>query len=68
MDVQDQARTIARIDTEHEGPINDSQLDYYGQKLATASGDGVVKVFDVSGQKSALKGVLQAHEGPVWGV
>jgi len=65
----EEARTIARIDTGHEEPIHDSQLDYYGKKLATASGDGVVKLFDVSDPLKVRPLVdLAAHEGPAWSV
>lgn len=36
------------FDTGHTGSIHDAQLDYYGKRLATASGDSTVRVWDVS--------------------
>jgi len=54
------------IDTQHDDMVHDSQLDYYGCKLATASSDRTVKIYDVSGNTYAHTATLQGHEGPVW--
>ena len=35
------------VETAHEDMIHDSQFDYYGSKLATASSDRTVRVFSV---------------------
>jgi len=56
------------IDTQHNDMIHDVQLDYYGCKLATASSDRTVKIFDVSSGTYAHTATLQGHEGPVWEV
>lgn len=48
--------------------IHDAQLDYYGRRLATASSDRTIRVFDVSGDKQTLLAVLKGHDGPVWAV
>eukprot|EP00124_Ichthyophonus_hoferi_P000311 Ihof_evm7s11 gene=Ihof_evmTU7s11 len=57
------------VNTQHEDMIHDAQLDYYGKKLATASSDRTVKIFDVltDGQYK-LVADLRGHEGAVWQV
>jgi protein transport protein SEC13 len=42
-------------------------LDYYGRRLATASSDRTIKIFDVAqdGSQSMIADI-PAHEGPVW--
>ena len=49
---------------------HDVQLDYYGKRLATASSDRMIKIFDVSPDQTQhqLSATIQAHEGPVWQV
>jgi protein transport protein SEC13 len=47
---------------------HDAQMDYYGKRLATASSDRTVRVFDVAGQQQQLIAELKGHEGPVWQV
>ena len=37
---------------------HDSQMDYYGRRLATCSSDRTVKIFDVSGQQTVLLATL----------
>ena len=37
---------------------HDSQLDYYGRRLATCSSDRTVKIFDVSGNAPVLLATL----------
>ncbi|TYZ67086.1 hypothetical protein PybrP1_009768 [[Pythium] brassicae (nom. inval.)] len=41
------------IDTEHNDMVNDIQLDYYGKRLATCSGDRTFRVYDVAGATAA---------------
>mmetsp|Transcript_33442 Transcript_33442/g.40065 ORF Transcript_33442/g.40065 Transcript_33442/m.40065 type:complete len:337 (+) Transcript_33442:79-1089(+) len=54
------------IDTQHDDMVHDSQLDYYGCKLATSSSDRTVKIYDVSGNSYTHTATLEGHEGPVW--
>ncbi|KAF4674909.1 GTPase-activating protein S13 [Perkinsus chesapeaki] len=56
------------FDTGHTGPIHDAQLDYYGKRLATASGDSTVRIWDVSTEQQVLLGELRGHSSPVWQV
>lgn len=56
------------LDTQHEDLVHDAQLDYYGRRLATASSDRTVRVFDVSEGGGVPGAVLRGHEGPVWQV
>jgi len=60
-------KTMA-FETEHEEMIHDAQLDYYGKRLATASSDRTIKVFDIVGNKHNLVAHLKGHDGPVWQV
>lgn len=46
--------------------IHDSQLDYYGRRLATCSTDRTIKIFTVD--TKTLEATLTGHEGPVWQV
>ncbi|GAB5590087.1 GTPase-activating protein S13 [Umbelopsis nana] len=48
--------------------IHDAQLDYYSRRLATASSDRTIKIFDVDGDKQQLVETLKGHDGPVWQV
>ncbi len=55
-------QTLAHFLSQH-----DVQLDYYGRRLATASSDHSIKIFDVSQDGSqTLIADIPAHEGPVW--
>jgi protein transport protein SEC13 len=54
--------------TGHTEMIHDAQLDYYGQKLATASSDRTIKVFEIAGDQQNLLAELKGHDGPVWQV
>jgi len=57
------------FDTGHTGTIHDAQLDFYGRKLATASSDATIKVWDVTVKESPnFVTDLRGHEGPVWQV
>ena len=60
------ATAAASHDTGHADTVHDVQLDYYGRKLATASSDRTVRVFDVTGDQLTPLTTLQGHEGPVW--
>eukprot|EP00823_Brevimastigomonas_motovehiculus_P008547 TRINITY_DN784_c7_g1_i1.p2 TRINITY_DN784_c7_g1~~TRINITY_DN784_c7_g1_i1.p2 ORF type:complete len:380 (-),score=114.55 TRINITY_DN784_c7_g1_i1:1341-2366(-) len=46
--------------------IHDVQMDYYGKRLATASSDRTVKVFEVSQDQQTLLVTLEGYDGPVW--
>jgi len=61
------ASTLSSFDTQHEDMIHDAQMDYYGKKLATASSDRTIKIFEI-GDTSSLLAELKGHEGPVWEV
>jgi protein transport protein SEC13 len=56
------------IETGHEEMIHDAQMDYYGKRLATASSDRTIKIFDVIDGRHNLVAHLRGHEGPVWQV
>lgn len=60
---------LQTIDTHHSSNIHDAQLDYYGKKLATASSDCKINIFEVVGdnQHNQLDS-LSGHSGPVWQV
>eukprot|EP00300_Choanocystis_sp_HF-7_P022561 c21901_g1_i1.p1 GENE.c21901_g1_i1~~c21901_g1_i1.p1 ORF type:complete len:312 (-),score=48.08 c21901_g1_i1:21-956(-) len=62
------ATTLAPVETGHEDMVHDAQLDYYGKRLATASSDRSVRVFDISGDQRTLTATIKGHEAPVWGV
>lgn len=49
----------------HEGPIADVAISPDGARVATASGDGTVKVWTGDGR---LLHTLTGHTGPVWSV
>lgn len=63
------ATPLVSVDTQHEDMIHDAQLDYYSRKLATASSDRSVKVWDVQSNQGAasytLAATLAGHEGYV---
>ncbi|KAF7458182.1 hypothetical protein HWI79_1241, partial [Cryptosporidium felis] len=62
------AEVIGTFDTGHSGPVHDTQLDYYGRRLATASSDHTIRIFDVSADQPTFLAELRGHEGPVWQV
>lgn len=45
------ATTLASFEAGHGDMVHDVQLDYYGRRLATASSDRCIKVFDVIGEQ-----------------
>eukprot|EP00401_Gymnodinium_catenatum_P076931 CAMPEP_0117605706 /NCGR_PEP_ID=MMETSP0784-20121206/79332_1 /TAXON_ID=39447 /ORGANISM="" /LENGTH=334 /DNA_ID=CAMNT_0005408759 /DNA_START=105 /DNA_END=1109 /DNA_ORIENTATION=+ len=60
------AEVLADFDTAHCGTIHDTQLDSYGQCLATASADGHVRLWDVrKPQEPTFLADLGSHAGPV---
>eukprot|EP00918_Siedleckia_nematoides_P085136 GHVU01187181.1.p1 GENE.GHVU01187181.1~~GHVU01187181.1.p1 ORF type:complete len:320 (-),score=34.16 GHVU01187181.1:258-1217(-) len=62
------ATSIVSFDTLHGGQIHDAQLDYYGKRLATASSDHTVRLWDVSTEQHQFLAELSGHDGPVWQV
>eukprot|EP00468_Gymnochlora_sp_CCMP2014_P001343 CAMPEP_0167741870 /NCGR_PEP_ID=MMETSP0110_2-20121227/1099_1 /TAXON_ID=629695 /ORGANISM="Gymnochlora sp., Strain CCMP2014" /LENGTH=316 /DNA_ID=CAMNT_0007625975 /DNA_START=30 /DNA_END=980 /DNA_ORIENTATION=+ len=57
------------FETGHEEMIHDAQLDYYGKRLATASSDRTIKIFELNGSSQKLLSELKGgHNGPVWQV
>jgi len=53
----------------HEEMVHDAQMDYYGKRLATASSDRTVRIFDTKeGEEPVLAATLKGHDGPVWQV
>lgn len=59
---------MVTIANAHEDLIHDAVLDYYGKRLATASSDKTIKIFDIDGQEHRLVETLVGHDGPVWQV
>eukprot|EP01084_Bolivina_argentea_P199955 342007_1 len=59
---------LVTIDTEHVEMVHDAQLNYYSTKLATASSDRTVQVYEIVGEVHNKPTVLTGHEGPVWQV
>merc|ERR1711937_315583 len=56
------------FDAGHRDVVHDVQFDFYGKRLATASSDRSVKIFEVVGSEQKLVADLAGHEGPVWQV
>ena len=42
---------LASFETGHGDMVHDAAFDYYGKRLATASSDRTIKVFDVAGEQ-----------------
>jgi protein transport protein SEC13 len=58
---------IGSFDTSNAGVMHDVQLDYYAQRVAAASAEGQVHIWDISdGQQKPVGQPLKGHEGPVW--
>lgn len=55
------------FDTGHSDMIHDVAVDYYGRRVATASSDRLVKVFELSGDARTHTADLAGHAGPVRG-
>lgn len=45
------ATTLAAFDSGHHDMVHDVQLDYYGKRIATASSDRGIKIFEVAGDQ-----------------
>lgn len=60
------AQGVSPLDTAHREPLHAAQLDYHGRRLATASADRCVRVWDVETRCFVTE--LNGHEGPVWAV
>uniref|UniRef100_A0A7S1PYN3 Protein transport protein SEC13 n=1 Tax=Alexandrium catenella TaxID=2925 RepID=A0A7S1PYN3_ALECA len=61
-----QAKVLGDFDTGHCGAIHDTQLDCYGECLATASADGHVRLWDIrEPEKPSFMADLGGHAGPV---
>ena len=60
---------LVSIETQHNSNIHDAQLDYYGNKLATASSDRTIKIFEVveENHHNQIES-LSGHDGAVWQV
>ena len=43
--------TLASFDSGHGDQVHDVQLDYYGKRIATASSDRGIKIFEVAGDQ-----------------
>lgn len=53
----------------HKEMVHDAQLDYYGKRLATASSDRSIRIFEIlPNQEHKLVEQLNGHDGPVWQV
>ncbi|CEL99736.1 unnamed protein product [Vitrella brassicaformis CCMP3155] len=58
---------IAALDlAPHGGPVHDAQLDHHGKRLATASADQSIRIWDVSTERPSFVAELKGHAGPVW--
>lgn len=58
---------VASFPPEHTDIIHDTQFDYYGELLATASSDRTIGVHVArAGQPVYRVACLTGHEGPVW--
>jgi len=48
--------------------LHDVQLDYYGKRVAAATAEGAVHIWDITDNQQKPVGLLKGHEGPVWKV
>lgn len=62
----------AWLDTAHHGPVHAMQLDHFGTRLATASSDHRVRVWDVETRQLVVElgrdGPPNGHGGAIWAV
>ncbi|CAJ0954617.1 unnamed protein product, partial [Mesorhabditis belari] len=56
------------VDTGHHAPIFDARLNFFGNRLATCSGDHLVKIFEVKESGMCQLAEVSGHTGPVWQV
>lgn len=48
---------------------HDAKVDFYGRRLATASSDRTIRIFQINeNETETLLSILSGHEGPVWQV
>lgn len=59
---------MTEFETGHADSINDLQIDYYGRRVATASSDTTIRIFDLSSSPPTFLADLRGHRGPVWKV
>jgi len=64
----DRRPQLSSFSLRHDDFVHDVQFDYYGKRVATASSDRSVKIFEVVGNEQRLVADLAGHEGPVWQV
>merc|ERR1711939_1047488 len=58
---------ITSVETGHEDQIHDVQFDFYGTRMATASSDKSIKIFEVNGEQThKIQEIKDAHDGAVW--
>jgi len=56
------------VDGAHREPLHAAKLDHHGKRLATASADHRVRVWDVETNMHCFPVELHGHQGPVWDV
>jgi len=59
---------VASVETNHEDQIHDCQFDFYGTKMATASSDKSIKIFESHDDKMVPISEIKAHDCAVWQV
>lgn len=59
---------VGSLDIDSLRILCDAQLDYYGKRVAAASDDCTVSIWDITDGQQKPAGVLKGHEGPVWKV
>eukprot|EP01094_Clydonella_sp_ATCC50884_P016885 TRINITY_DN2858_c0_g1_i19.p1 TRINITY_DN2858_c0_g1~~TRINITY_DN2858_c0_g1_i19.p1 ORF type:complete len:326 (-),score=83.21 TRINITY_DN2858_c0_g1_i19:643-1620(-) len=59
----------SRFDSGHEGLVHDIAYDFFGKRLATASSDRTIRLFERNAEGAwAEDGVLSGHKGSIWRV
>lgn len=61
---------VSHFETFHTGPLHAVSFDLYGTKVATASSDESIRLWDVSAESGGAQFIqeLRGHNGPVWQV
>lgn len=60
---------VGSLDTSAFGAlVHDAQMDYYGKRVAAASGDHSVQIWDITEGQQRPVGQVKGHEGPIWKV
>eukprot|EP00406_Dinophysis_acuminata_P011765 CAMPEP_0179229542 /NCGR_PEP_ID=MMETSP0797-20121207/10385_1 /TAXON_ID=47934 /ORGANISM="Dinophysis acuminata, Strain DAEP01" /LENGTH=343 /DNA_ID=CAMNT_0020936609 /DNA_START=67 /DNA_END=1098 /DNA_ORIENTATION=- len=57
---------VGNLDTSSIGLLHGVNLDYYGKRVAAASADNTVHIWDITDGQQKPCGVLRGHDGPVW--